>query len=107
MQDTSGDSTLEAKDYFERDCMTQNVVSKHCYADNVKYAENTFKQDCESKMQDLTFYGVVALQKNGVSERIIKDLTLSLRNLVIYSHAIGQNTLLTCFVHFLWLNLQI
>ena len=50
MQDTSGDSTLEAKESFERDCMTQNVLPKHYHDDNGRFAENNFKQDCESKM---------------------------------------------------------
>ena len=34
MQDTSGNSTLEVKNAFERDCMTRNVVPKHYHADN-------------------------------------------------------------------------
>ena len=75
MQDTSGDSTLEAKESFERDCMTQNVLPKHYHDDNGRFAENNFKQDCESKMQYLTFCAVGAHQQNGVSKRIIKDLT--------------------------------
>ena len=29
MQDTSGNSTLEAKEIFERDCMARNVLPKH------------------------------------------------------------------------------
>ena len=36
-------------------------------------------------MQHLTLCGVGAHQQNGVSERIIKDLTLSSRTLVIYA----------------------
>ena len=34
MQDTTGDSTLEANNAFERDFMTRNVVPKHYHADN-------------------------------------------------------------------------
>ena len=63
MQDTSGDSTLEAKEAFERDCMTQNVVLKHYHADNGRFSENNFKQDCESKIQYLNFCGVCAHQQ--------------------------------------------
>ena len=83
MQDTSGDSTLEAKEYFERDCMTQNVLPKHYHTGNGRFAENIFKQDSESKIQHLTFCGVGAIPQNGVSERIIKDLTFPLQNLVL------------------------
>ena len=34
MQDTSVKYTLKAKESFERDCMTRNVVPKHYHADN-------------------------------------------------------------------------
>ena len=83
MQDTSGDSTLEAKEAFERDHMNWNFLPKHYHADNGRFAENIFKQYCESKMQNITFCGVGAHQQNDVSERIIKDLTLSSWNLVL------------------------
>ena len=83
MQDTSRNSTLEAKEAFELDGMTQNFLPKHYHADNGKFAENTVKQDCERKMQHLTFCGVGAHQQNSISERIIKELTLSSRTLVI------------------------
>ena len=36
-------------------------------------------------MQHLTFCGVGSYQQNGVSERIIKELTLSLRTLVLHA----------------------
>ena len=85
IQDTSGDYTLEAKEAFERDFMTRNVVQKYDHADNGIFAENTFKQDCESKIQHLTVCGVGAHQKNGVSERIIKDFTFSSRTLVLHA----------------------
>ena len=39
MQDTSGISTLKVKEYFEHDCMTQNVLPKHYDADNGRFAE--------------------------------------------------------------------
>ena len=37
MQDTSGDYSLEAKEYFERYCMTQNFLPKHYHADNGRF----------------------------------------------------------------------
>ena len=77
IQDISGDYTLKAKEYFERDCMIRNVLPKHYHVDNGRFAVNTFKQDSESKMQHLTFCGVGAHQQNGVYELIIKDLIFS------------------------------
>ena len=45
MQYATGASTLEAKNAFERDCMTKNVVPKHYHADNGRFAENSSKED--------------------------------------------------------------
>ena len=50
MQDTSVNSILESKEAFEHYFMTQNVVPKHYHADNGRFVEKNFKQDCESKM---------------------------------------------------------
>ena len=50
MQDTSGNYTLEVKEAFERDFMTQNVLPKHYHTDNGQFEENTYKHECESKM---------------------------------------------------------
>ena len=90
IQDASGDSTLEAKEAFEHDCMTRNVLPKHYHYDNGRLAESALKKDCESKMQHLTFCGVGAHQQNGVSERIIKDLTLSSWTLVLHDQSNWQ-----------------
>ena len=58
MLDETGDSAMGAKNAFERDCMTRNVLPKHYHADNGRFAENSFKEDCVRKMQNLTFCGV-------------------------------------------------
>ena len=85
MLDTSGNSTLEANEAFERDCMPQNFLPKYYHADNGRFVENNFKKYCESKMQHLTFCGVGAHQQNGVSKQIIKDVTFSLLTLVLHA----------------------
>ena len=83
VKDATGDLTLEANNAFERDCMTRNVVPKHYHADNGRLAENSFKEDCVRKMQNLNFCGVGAHHQNGVSEQSIKDMTLSSQTLVL------------------------
>ena len=45
MQYATGESTLEAKNDFERDCMTRNVVPKQYHADNGKFAENNSRKN--------------------------------------------------------------
>ena len=65
--------------------MPRNFVPKHYHDDNGQFAENNFKEDCERKMQHLTFCGVGAHQQDGIPERIIKDMTLSLQTLVLHA----------------------
>ena len=66
-------------------CRNHNFLPKTYHDDNGQFSENTFKQYCERKMQHPTFCGVGAHQQNSVSERIIKDLTLASRNLVLHA----------------------
>ena len=100
MQDATGDSTLEGKNAFERDCMTRNVVPQHYHADNGRFAENSFKEDCVRKMQNLTSCGVGAYDQNGISERNIKDLTLSSQNLVLHAQRHWPEYIITMFWEF-------
>ena len=97
MQDATGDSTLEAKNAFEQDCMTRNVVPKYYHADNGRFAENSSKEDCVRKMTNLTFCGVVAHHQNGVSEQIIKDLNLSSQTLVLHAQRHWPEYITTMF----------
>ena len=60
MQNATGDATLEAKNAFERNAMTRGIDIKGYHADNGRYAEPTFKNDCNNKLQKLTFCGVGA-----------------------------------------------
>ena len=51
---------LEAKNAFERDAMSRDIDVKGYHADNRRYAKPTFKNDCNDKLQKLTFCGVGA-----------------------------------------------
>ena len=97
MQDATGDLMPEENNAFERDFMTRNFVPKHYHADNGRFSENSFKEDCVSKMQNLTFCGVGAHHKNGVSERVIKDLTLYSRTLVLHAQRHWPEYITTMF----------
>ena len=85
MQDTSEESTLEAKNAFEQDCMTRGVASKQYHANNGRYAENTFKDDCKAKLQSLIFCGVWVYWQNGIAESKIKHLSLARRTMLLYA----------------------
>ena len=46
MRDTSGDSTLEAKQAFKNAAAVRGVKIKHYHVDNGRFAESTFTYDC-------------------------------------------------------------
>ena len=85
MKQATGDETLEAKHAFEHDCATRGVNLRHYHADNGRFAEPTFVDDCKLKMQKVTFCGVGAHHQNGVSENTIKQLTLASRTMLLHA----------------------
>ena len=85
MQDASGESTNAAKNAFERDSMSHDVQIKHYHADNGRFADTSFKDDCDNKLQQLTFCGVGAHHQNGIAERSIKELTLTSRTMLLHA----------------------
>ena len=68
VKDYSDNSILEAKNAFERDAMSRGVSVCGYHADNGRFAEHTFKEDCNNKLQRLTFRGVGAHHQNRISE---------------------------------------
>ena len=65
--------------------MTRVVTPKRYHADNGRYAENMFKDNCKAKLQSLTFCGVGAHQQNGIAESKIKHLTLAARTMLLHA----------------------
>jgi hypothetical protein len=85
MRDLSGHSTLQAKQEFKDKCATKGVTIKHYHADNGRFAEPAWKEDCKAMGQKLTFCGVGAHHQNVNVERKIKDLTLTGRTLLLHA----------------------
>ena len=85
MRDATGESTLDAREAFERAAVERGVVIKGYHADNGRYAEHIFKDDCHDKMQCLTFCGVGAHHQNGIAEAKIKQLTLASRTMLLHA----------------------
>ena len=57
MRDATGESTLDAKEAFEPAAAERGVVIKGYHADNGRYAEHIFKDNCHHKMQRLNILG--------------------------------------------------
>ena len=85
MQDSSDDSTLEAKNAFERDAMSRRVSVGSYHADNGRCAKHTFKDDFNNKLQQLTFCRVGVHHKNRNTEAKIKQLTLASRTMLCHA----------------------
>ena len=85
MKDLGKDATLAAKQEFEDRCATKGVKIEHYHADNGRFAEPAWKEDCKLKNQKLTFCGVGAHHQNAIVERKIKDLTLTARTLLLHA----------------------
>ena len=85
MTDQSGESTLQAKHDYEHLAATRNVKFKHYHADNGRFAERSFTNDCKASTQRITFFGVGAHHQNGIAENTIKQLTLVSRTLLVHA----------------------
>jgi hypothetical protein len=76
---------LEAKKEFEHKCAIRCVKVQRYHADNGRFAEKLFKDDCKAQGQHLTFCGVGAHYQNGIVERTIKDVTLATRTILLHA----------------------
>ena len=87
MRSISTEETMAAKTAFERVAHSHSVKILNYRADNGRFADNNFKQDCASKNQGLTFCGVGAHHQNGIAERMIQTLTSA--SCAMFVHAIS------------------
>ena len=75
MTEMDGNTTVEAKQAFERLAHSHKVPIKHYHCDNGLFGTNIFKQSIEKANQTISFCGVNAHHQNGRAERRIKDIT--------------------------------
>ena len=81
LRDLTADSRLATKKEFEHHCSVRGVKVKHYHADNGRFDEPEWINECKRCKQDLKFCGVGAHHQNGISERKIKDVTIISRTL--------------------------
>ena len=77
--------TVMAKYAFERAAEQRGVKIKHYHADNGRFADNAFIQDCQVNRQILSYCGVNAHFQNGIAERRIRDLQERTRTSMLYA----------------------
>ena len=85
MRNLTLDETLLAKAAYERFLAANGVTARAYHADNGRFADKGFRDDCIRNNQVITFCGVGAHHQNGIAERKIKDLTLGGRTLLLHA----------------------
>ncbi len=76
MKDLTLSETLLAKHAYERFLASLGVESKAYHADNGRFADKGFRDDCTLSNQMITFCGVGSHHQNGIAECKIKGITL-------------------------------
>ena len=84
MRNFTLEETLLAKAAFEKLLAKAGRTVKHYHADNGRFADKGFKDDCTNNNQDLTFCGVGAHHQNGIVENRNKILTQGARTLLLH-----------------------
>ena len=85
MRNLSLDEMLLAKHAYKRFLSSIGVTAKAYHADNGRFADQGFQDDCNVSNQVITFYGVGSHHQNGIAERKIKELTLGARTLLLHT----------------------
>jgi hypothetical protein len=78
--------TVEAKQAFKIFAKQHGVQILHYRCGNGRFANNAFKQPCESARQHLTFCGINAHFQNGIAKKAIRDLRESARKPLLHVH---------------------
>jgi hypothetical protein len=83
----SAESTMAAKPVFEKYAAKHGISIKHYHCNNGQFADNAFKQSCESNRQRLTFCGVNAQFQNGIAKHVICNLSNSACKQLLHAHS--------------------
>jgi hypothetical protein len=70
----TSEEIIRAKHAFEAHASTYGVHIKNYYADNERFQDVAFKEDCHAKGQNISYCGVDAHFQNGRAEKKIRDL---------------------------------
>ena len=85
MTKMDAESTIKAKEAFERLASESGNIVRHYHADNGLFDTKAFKQSVRVAGQTLSFCGVNAHHQNGVAERRIRDVTEGARTALLHA----------------------
>ena len=81
----TSEETVQAKHAFERSLEQRRVKIRHYHADNGRFADNAFIQDCKTQGRSMSYCGVNAYFQNGIAQRHIRDLQEQTRTSMLYA----------------------
>ncbi len=85
MRDLTLDETIAAKHSYERFLHLHGILSKAYHADNGRFADQGFRDDCMQNNQIITICGVGSRHQNEIAERKIKYLKLCARTMLLHA----------------------
>ena len=85
MQDLTLEQTIAAKHGYECYLGLLGIASKGYHADNGRFTDKGFQDDCLVNDQFITFCGVGSHHQNGIAERKIKDLRIGAQTILLHA----------------------
>ena len=92
----TSEETVQAKHAFEWSAKQRGVKILHYHADNGRFDDNAFINDCRTRGQGLSYCGVNAHFQNGIAERRIQDLQEQTRTSMLYAMSKWKKMILIC-----------
>ena len=92
----TSEETVQAKRAFERSSEQRGVKILHYHADNGRFADNEFINDCKRQGQGLSYCRVNAHFQNSIAERRIRDLQEQTRTSMLYAMSKWKKMILIC-----------
>ena len=88
---------MAAKWTFEKFARSCGVQVRAYRADNGRFGEQAFRDECALQEQSIIFCGVGAHHQNGIAEACVKVSTLGARTLLLHAQRLWPEAIITMF----------
>ena len=85
MTEMNAETTVKAKEVFERIAHSYGIHVKHYHCDNGLFDTKKFRTSIQIAKQTISFCEVNAHHQNGVAERHIRDLRDIARSMLLHA----------------------
>jgi len=85
MTSLNSEQMMAAKEMYGQIAQTYGVSVCGYRADNGRFADKEWRQDCDEQCQSLTFCGVGAHHQNGIAKKRICDLCEGARTSLLHA----------------------